>query len=116
MTFPEFQRAVANQGREEMQRPGRSSAVLGQSPGSSSRNKTPEKWKNGLMSSLHSGKKDHQNQCWGTKHQLASTLILIYSRDLYSTPQNVKPPPNLFHGITIFKALACCGPLCLAEQ
>ena len=61
MTFPKFQRAVANQGKEGMQRAGRSSAALAQGPGSSSKNihknvfepfyrpKTPNKWKNYLM-------------------------------------------------------------------
>ena len=28
------------------------------------------------------------------KDKLASTLILIYSPDPYSTPQTIKPPPN----------------------
>ena len=81
---PEFQRAVANQGREGMQRPGRSpqeeivqpwGRVLVPPEGiyrtisvslSAELKQTPNKWKNYLMKPLHSGKEeDHQHQSWG---------------------------------------------------
>ena len=78
MTFPEFQRAVANGGkrgrdaeiREEQSKD--NSAALELRSGSSFRNlhniifepfcrtKPPNKWKNYLME-----KEDHQNQTWG---------------------------------------------------
>ena len=104
MTFPEFQNAFSNQGMEGMQRPGRSSALLGQGPCSSSRNthgnifkpfcrtKTPNKWKNFLVkySSWEGGPREPilgpLNTSFEKQCKFASTLILIYSRDLYSTP------------------------------
>ena len=110
MTFPEFQSAVANQ----MQRPGRSCAVLGQGPGSSSRNihndifepfcgaKTPKKWKNSLMkhsSFLEEGAPPEPilgllNTSFERQCKPASTLSLIYGSPPYSTPQSIKPLPN----------------------
>ena len=139
MTFPESQGAVANQGREGIQRAGRSSEetvvhLWGQGPGSSSRNihnnvfepfcrtKTSNKLKNYLMkhSSLleEGGPPDPilglLNASFERQYKLVSTLILTYGPIFHT--QTIKPPPNPFQGGTVFKVLVCCGPLCLAKQ
>ena len=119
MTFPEFQGAIANQGRkgdadtrEELSRD--NSAALGQGSGSSSRNihnnifeffhrtETPNKRKM-LMKHYSFQKKDlqtqlldHLNTSFEKQCKPSSSLILINSPIFHS--QTIKPPPSLSQG------------------
>ena len=128
---------VANQGREGMQKQGRSSQesivqtwgrVLVPPQGiqitillsSFVELKSPDKWKM-LMKHCLFQKKDHQNQSrdhlntsFEKRCKLSSTLILICGPIFHS--QTIKPPPFFPNGSTVFKALACNGPLCLEKQ
>ena len=56
------------------------------------------------------------NTSSGEECKLASTLVLLWVRIFYSP--NCKPTPSssLPKGDPVFRAAACCDPLCLARQ
>ena len=56
------------------------------------------------------------NTSSGEECKLASTLVLLWGCIFYSP--NCKPPPSssLPKGDPVFRAAACCDPLCLAKQ
>ena len=114
-------KTLANQGREGMQRPGRS---LGAGPGASSRNihknifefcrtKTPNKWK--------PERRTIRTSPGATKHQLWRRMKACIYPDpylwLYFLPPNYNT--TLYYlpkEGAIFRALACCDLICLAKQ
>ena len=131
MTFPELQRAFADQGREGMPRPGRSSASRGRS-WFLLKEYTQQYRRTFLYNEIPKQKEDVLHEAsssleeGGPPEPVLGPLNTSFEKQSFavpicspiSTPQTIKPSPNPFHGGggTVFKASACCGPLSLARQ